>query len=333
MSKKYLFSVIALLAVALISVSVFTLSLGRSEEVPESAQTAVITDKSAEEPYCLLVAGKDRASGLTDVIMLVSFDPSKERISVLQLPRDTYSEYGSKRYNKLNGALGTLGGADELEKFFERALGITIDGHLILDLDGFRAVIDAVGGVDIELEEPLRYRDPYQNLTIDLPKGNQTLSGAQAEMLVRYRSGYARGDIDRLDVQKKFLAALFRTLKEKVSMENAYEVVSSAIDAVDTDVNIALAVALGLRALNVDSSRLCFFTLPGESTVSQKSGASYYVMSAKPTQRILLEYFGKESDEIDPDAVFAHPSYQEFIRIYQSDETVFPILASELENS
>lgn len=330
MSKKYLFICLITLIVALAAVTVITVSVGSSDELPVSANTSSNTEKRADDPYCLLVAGEDRVSGLTDVIMLVSFDPSGKSISVMQIPRDTYAEYGSKSYNKLNGALGALGGGSELAAFLEGSLGVSIDGYLTLDLDAFRTIVDAVGGVELDLDAPLRYSDPSQKLYIDLPAGRQRLDGKQAEMYVRYRSGYVRGDIDRLDAQKKFLAAFFDTIKNEVNAENAYTVASSVIRAVDTDVGITLAVALGLEAIRVDSSRLYFFTLPGEAVVSPKSGASYYVMSARSTQRILTEYFGKHENEIDPNKSFAHPSYEGFIRIYESDGQSEPIRADEL---
>ena len=330
MSKKYLFICSIALIVALVAVTVITVSVGRSDELPANAHTATAAEKKADDPYCLLVAGRDRASGLTDVIMLVSFDPANESISVMQIPRDTYAEYGDKSYNKLNGALGALGGEAELEAFLENSLGVSIDGYLTLDLDAFRTIVDAVGGVELDLDVPLRYSDPSQKLYINLPAGRQRLDGKQAEMYVRYRSGYARGDIDRLDAQKKFLAAFFDAIKNEINADNAYTVASSVIRAVDTDVGITLGVALGLEAIRVDRSRLYFFTLPGEAVVSPKSGASYYVMSARPTQKILTEYFGKQEGGIDPDKSFAHPSYESFIKIYEKDGQSEPVRADEL---
>ena len=332
MSKKYILIIVITLIAAVIATVGITVFVGKPEILPpDREQNALQTDKKNEDPFCVLVLGKDRASGLTDVIMLVSFDPAKDRISVMQIPRDTYAEYGAKSHNKINGALAELGGADKLEAFFERTLGVSIDGHLTLDLDAFREIVDTLGGVEIELDAPLRYSDPSQKLYIDLPRGKQVLDGKQAEMYVRYRSGYAKGDIDRLDAQKKFLAALFETVKKQISAENAYGIASSVVRAVDTDVGLAMGVALGLEAINVDSSKLYFFTLPGEAAVSRRSGASYYVMSAKPAQRILTEYFGKEAEGIDVEKSFSHPSYKEFIRIYEKDSETLPKRADELK--
>ena len=327
MSKKFIFALSATLVVVVAIVVVFAFALGRTQATQRASGSVITADKGAEDPYCLLVAGKDRASGLTDVLMLVSFDPQKSRISVMQIPRDTYAEYGRSGHRKLNGALGALGSPEALKNYFESSLGVDIDGYLTLDLDGFRKIVDAVGGVQIELDAPIYYKDPLQKLNISLEKGKQTLNGRQAEMFVRYRSGYANGDIGRLDAQKKFLAAFFRTLKNNINAKNAYKLAESLIDAVDTDVNLALAVMLGLEALGTESDSLLFFTMPGEAIVSARTGASFYVMSATATDRLLREYFGKNGEGIDSERLFAHPDYEDFIRIYESDVDILPTRA------
>ena len=92
-----------------------------------------------------------------------------------------------------------------------------------------------------------------------------------------------------------------------------------------------LGTALGLEAIKVDSENLYFFTLPGAPALSSVSGASYYVMSAKPAQRILCEYFGKKGENIDGARIFAHSTYPEFIKIYENDAKNEPIRSSELK--
>jgi LCP family protein required for cell wall assembly len=329
MSKKYIYTVLLLVALLALFAVALTIAVGKSGTPEEAPDESAI--KLADDPYCLLVTGRDRVSALTDVIMLACFDPAADRICVLQIPRDTYALYGDGRYRKINGAQKELG-EDGLRVLLENALGIEIDGYLSLDLDAFGKSVDALGGVEIELDAPLRYSDPSQDLHIDLDSGGQTLDGKQAEMLVRYRSGYFRGDLDRLDVQKKFLAALFDTLRSKVSVANAYELASALLGEVSTDVNLALCTALALEALKLDKSRLLFCTLPGEDIVSRKSGASFYVMAKSPTQRLLAEYFCAEG-ELDEEKIFLNSSDRDFLEIYQKDLGIGVICADELEKT
>ena len=330
--KKYILTA-AMLSVAVILVTVVaTLIFGNREGERQHSDTGTDVSKDADKPYCILVAGEDKISGLYDVIMLVSVDMSNERICVMQIPRDTYAEYTGRSYKKLNGAASSLGGAEGLREFLEQSLGVIIDGYLTLDLAAFRNIIDTLGGVEIELEKAIRYTDAEQGLFIDLPSGKQVLDGEKAEMLVRYRKGYADGDIGRLNAQKRFLAALFATLKQKVNSDNAYPLAESLIDGVGTDIGIATGVALGLKALSLDSGGLLLVTAPGEQTVAEKSGASYYVISAAATDRLLCEYFGKsEAQEFDKSRLFSHPSYESFIAIYESVPEPYILSADDLE--
>ena len=206
MPKKYIIIAVVFLAAAVLISTVSMIDFEREEFRTDIENT----DKNADEPFCLLLLGKDKASGLTDVMMVVSLDPNTNNLSVMQIPRDTYADYGSKNHKKLNSAVAVLGSEEKLCDFLSDSLGISIDGYLSLELDAFRKSVDAVGGVEMYVPKRLYYNDPAQNLYIDIPKGQQLLDGKKAEMVVRYRDGYADGDIGRLDMQKRFLAILNR---------------------------------------------------------------------------------------------------------------------------
>ena len=248
----------------------------------------------------------------------------------MQIPRDTYALYGYGEHRKLNAAAQILG-EEKLCAFLSQSLGVSIDGYASIELDGFRALVDKVGGVEVELERALDYEDPEQGLYIHLPKGKQTLDGLGAEKLIRFRSGYARGDLDRLDVQKTFIAALFKKLSSSVNITNAYGVATELLPYLDTNIGATTLVALGLEALRLEGKDIGFLTLPGEGAVSQKSGASFYVMSAPMTDRALREYFGKTEPLIDEDKAFLHSSYANFREIYERDGDVSLMFADTLE--
>ena len=330
--KKYLLIATALTFAVILATVVATLIFGNREGERQQSDSATESFQGADKPYCILVTGEDKVSGLCDVIMLVSVDTRNERICVMQIPRDTYAEYTEESYKKLNGAANALGGVEGLRAFLSQSLGVAIDGYLALDLASFRRIIDTIGGVEIELDRAIRYTDAEQGLFIDLPSGRQVLDGRKAEMLVRYRKGYADGDIGRLGAQKRFLASLFASLQQKVNSDNAYSLADALMDGLDTDIGIATAVALGLEALTTKSERLIFVTAPGEQIVAEKSGASYYVLSAASTDSLLCEYFGKsERQSFDESLAFRHPSYEGFISIYESAREPLIVSAKELQ--
>ena len=313
MSKKYIIIVCIALIVAIALAVAVTLTVG-NDEMPEIQSTAR-PEKLSDSAYCVLVLGEDKVSGLTDVMMLARFDISNRSASVMQIPRDTYADYGSS-YKKLNGALKYLGSEEKLCEFLSESLGIEIDGYVSLGLSAFRNAIDAVGGVELELDKAIRYSDPEQKLYIDLPAGKQVLDGKKAEMLVRFRSGYVRGDLDRLDVQKSFLIALFNKLKSSVDISNAYEFATKVLSQMSTNIDIPLAVALGLKAIALDNSDIALLTLPGEAVVSQKSGGSYYVMSVEPTREALSKFFALSGENIDSGKRFKNLNDKSFCEIY-----------------
>lgn len=309
--KRIIFACFAAIGVALIAVSLLTLRFGKQEE----SQTL---EKGRQ--YNILVTGCDKVSGLYDAMMLVSVDTERERICVLQLPRDTYAEYTEGSYRKLNGAARSLGGDEELCEFLEKTWGITLDGYVSLDLDSFRNIVDTLGGVEIELERDMRYTDEEQGLYIDLNKGTHLLNGRQAEMLVRYRKGYADGDLGRIDMQKRFLAAFFDTLKESVRTDNAIELAEQLLTGVDTNIPLHLALAHGLYALSIPKSNLFFATLPGEALRGENSGAWYFILSAPATDRLLCEYFGKNGQTaFDSERIFCYHHDERFSSVYESD--------------
>ena len=276
---------------------------------------SISADKAVERPLCVLVMGKDKTSSLADVIMLITFDKSTKKSCILQIPRDTYAEYGSD-YFKINGALKYLGGTQTCE-FLEEAMGIEIDGYISLDLEGFRVLVDSIDGVELTVEKALKYSDPAQGLYIDLPAGRQTLDGKQSEMLVRYRSGYARGDLDRLDIQKRFLASFFLRVKEKITPFSVYSIANKVLPYIETDINTGELISLCLNVMVVDSSGVSIATVPGEDAVSQISGASFYVISAPSTEEMLKEYFLIDDGDFDKSGFFLHPSLENFEKIYR----------------
>lgn len=275
----------------------------------------VMSEQAADDHFRLLVAGKDRASGLYDVIMLISLNRADNSVCVLQIPRDTYLEYTEKSYKKINGAPSVLGGMRQFASFLSDALGVKIDSYVSFGLDAFADAVDAVGGVEIELSEELNYSDPAQDLNIHLPKGRQTLDGKTAEHFVRYRAGYLRGDLDRLDAQKIFMSALFKKVIS-LSLYETTALITTLLPSVNTDLGIFEIMSVMRETRKISAERLSFVTAPGEDIVSERSGAWYYVLSAPAVKQLLEERFGREND-FDPTGLFHKENDEGFSEIYQ----------------
>ena len=311
--RKIIIGVIVLALTAIIGAAIAVASYSPTKktvyEFVEKDEDEQIDSKN------ILFLGMDREASLTDVIMLVNVNNTEERFTVLQIPRDTYAEYTEAGYKKLNGAYNSTGGAAGVADFFESAMGIEIDHYVCIGLDVFAKMVDAVGGVEINLPIDMHYSDPEQGLYIDLDAGKQVLNGNEAEQFVRFRAEYADGDLGRIDAQKLFMAAFFTKIYTDFSPIMAAKLTAAA-DGVETNISATQMLSLGARSMNFGAENILFLTLPGRDEIAKKSGSSYYVLSRPATKEILNRYFGADGD-FDKDGIFLNENYESFKKIYE----------------
>ncbi|MBE6529370.1 MAG: LytR family transcriptional regulator [Ruminococcaceae bacterium] len=266
-----------------------------------------------------LIFGCDESGALTDTILLVARNGKTGKTGVLQIPRDTYAAYTTGNYRKLNGALRALGDGD-CKAFFSHAFGVPIHWFASLNLKCVPAIVDAVGGVDLEVPMDMDYSDPAQNLEIHLQKGMQHLDGKAALSFIRYRSGYVTADLGRMQAQQNFLRA-FAEKCGQLSSATFMKLFLIAAPYMKTDLPIHEAIALsqGLGKTGVED--LSFESIPGEA-VKGKSGAWYFVLSRNGTlaavNRILMPVLPVVDGNFDPDRVFDRPQNAAFHKIYSS---------------
>ena len=148
------------------------------------------------------LATGDAAGRRADTIMLLHVPGRGGQAVLVSLPRDSYVPIPGRGWNKLNAAYA-FGGPRLLAQTVERVTGIRLDHYLEVGFGGFDSIVDAVGGVSLCIEEPMRDR----NAGLNLKAGCQVLDGAEALGYVRSRAS-ARGDLDRVQRQQRFLAAL-----------------------------------------------------------------------------------------------------------------------------
>ncbi len=284
-----------------------------------------------------LVMGRDAAAWNTDVIMIVNFNMRDYTVSVMQLPRDTYIEIDNVR-GRINTAMASMrtaarkadpsldseallkAGMQGAVELLEKSLCIQIDGYVHVNLDGFKNIINALGGVWVDVPCNMDYEDPYQNLYIHLKKGPQLLDGAKAEMFVRFRDGYLQADIGRMDAQKIFLSALLRQVKSNLTISTVPKIAEQMLRYVTTDIPLADIVVYAKELLGVDLENMTMMTLHGSSHQTA-SGAWYYVMNRASTLEMINDYFNVYdlaiTDEIfDPTCAFTDEEYAPFYRIY-----------------
>lgn len=277
-------------------------------------------ESAAELPEVtrFLFLGCDRAASLADSILLVSVSTPACDVRILQIPRDTYAAYTDRDYRKLNGAPGVLG-IGETRDWLAAALGVRIDYVAALDLDCVSRLVDAVGGVDVEIPQAMHYSDPAQGLEIDLPEGRNHLDGAEAEQFVRFRAGYADADLGRLDAQKRFLQALYGKCRS-LPAPQLLGAVLAVLPDLQTDLPIDEAVKLAMCISRAQGGSVTAETAPGEA-VQGVSGAWYYVLNREKMTGALERWGAPEAASgFDPERLFDRPENPDFHRIYTASE-------------
>ncbi len=219
---------------------------GNDSTLPGSIHKAVkgLSSKSGAKPFTFLFLGCDIGGfkGNTDAIMLVRVEPEASRISVMSVPRDTRVQIPKHGYHKLNAA-NQIGGPALTTKLVEEITGAKVDFYALVDFEGFKELIDALGGIEIDVERNMFKVDPYQNLRINLKKGRQRLNGEQAMGYVRFRDD-TFGDITRVERQQKFFKALLNRVKEPDAFNNLPALVRQSLRTVRTNISLGTALTL-----------------------------------------------------------------------------------------
>lgn len=223
-------------------------------EKPESpAQVAQLHGKRN-----IMVLGVDRRSGDTgrsDTLFVTMLDTSRNQAALLSIPRDTLVSIPGHGWDKVNHAYA-YGGHDLSRKTLENFLGIQINNYVLVDFQGFIKLVDAIGGVDIDVEKPMQYADPYDGengLVINLQPGRQHMDGTTAIQYVRYRD--EEGDIGRVARQQKFMKAVFAKLRSASLLTRAPEIARTLYQSIETDLSVTdLASLLVTFAKNVSGT-------------------------------------------------------------------------------
>lgn len=196
----------------------------------------------------VLVMGVDKREedvGRSDTLFLVSIDPKTHKVFQLSIPRDTRVLIPKYGWDKVNHAYA-LGGKDLTVATVEKFLGIKIHHTVEIDFHGFYRIVDAIGGVDIDVEKRMYYEDPWDEdggLIIDLRPGLQHMDGRTAITYVRYRD--EDGDIGRIKRQQKFMKAVIEKVSSPSIITRLPVIISEISSAVDTDLSTLELINLG----------------------------------------------------------------------------------------
>ncbi len=211
-----------------------------------------------------------QSTNLTDTIMLVSINIEDQEVNILQIPRDTYvgDESSTHKINAIYAQSSDswdYAGLDGLSQIIYDQFQVTIDHYVTIQMDGFRDMINAIGGVTMDVPVAMELNGTY------VEAGVQTLDGDQAVAVVRTRNVYATADIGRLQTQKIFMAALLEKMMS-LSTDQVVSLVPTLLSYVTTDLSVEDCLSLYTLLQGMTSDDITVVTCPGESvTVNGQS--------------------------------------------------------------
>lgn len=260
-----------------------------------SNDSKVSTKKKSE--INALIVGTNQ--NLTDTMIYVNYNVETGKVAMMSIPRDTYitNEYCvGHKLNSLYRGKNTQAFVEQIEEL----IGVDIDYYLIFDSKMLIDIVDKVGGVEVDVPVRMKYDDPTQNLHIDLKKGTQVLNGKQAEQFVRYRkgndgSGYARGDLQRTEVQQQFIKNFISTVLSAKNLTKIPDLINVALDNTDTNITAREALKYSTDVMKIDTSNISSCTAPGEAKYI--NNISYFVMDKEKTKELVKNKLVDNSSE------------------------------------
>ncbi len=223
----------------------------------------------------VLVLGSDEnealgMEGRADTIMVVHIDLTEPNVYILSVPRDTLVELEGYGWDKINHAYA-YGGLELLIPGVEQLLNVPVDYYALTDFAGFEDIVDALGGVEIDVDKRMYYQT-YDGL-IDIEAGRQRLNGQQALQYVRFRQDEL-GDITRVSRQQAFLKALAGELLDAGVLRKLPQLLAETGDVVETDLTTGQLISLAWQLKSLDIAHIESNTLPGD--FADIDGVSYW---------------------------------------------------------
>ena len=283
----------------------------------ENKKTSILANDN--ERVNIMLMGVDERNedvGRSDTLMVASLDANQDTVSLLSIPRDTRVKIKRHGYDKINAAYA-YGGESLSKSTVESFLGIDINHYVIVNTNSFSKMIDAIGGVDIDVEKRMFYEDPWDDnggLVIDLKPGLQHMDGETAITYVRYRD--EEGDAGRVRRQQRFMRACFEKLSDPSMVMKLPEIIKEARNAIRTDLSISEMIEIARTFKTADENKEGLKTgiVPGRWAYI--NGVSYLLPNIERLEKIVTDNLGIENDEIDKHFEQIAFEYEDSVPLY-----------------
>lgn len=244
----------------------------------------------AKDKSTIMIMGVDERDddvGRSDTLMIAAVDPKMQQASLLSIPRDTRVKIKGHSFDKINAAYA-YGGHNLTQNTVESFLGVPMDHYVIINIKAFQRIIDAIDGIDIDVEKRMYYEDPWDDdggLLIDLHPGMQHMNGKTAITYVRYRD--EEGDIGRIYRQQKFMKALMDKMTSPAIIPKLPTIISEISKSVKTDLSIRQMIEFAGTLREAQKNGLKTEMVPGKPLYIE--GISYWIPDIKKLRTTLAD--------------------------------------------
>ena len=295
------------------------------------------SNPSGNKPVNILLLGMDigdpnqednKDIKRTDTIMVVNYNPETDKITTVSVPRDTLIQNNGNSV-KINSAFA-IGGYSRIKTEVEGLLNVNINYIVKVDYDTFVDIIDAIGGVKMKIERNMIYDDEGQNLHINFKAGETVkLDGQKAQEFFRWRknndgSGFANGDLDRIQNQQKFIAKVIDKCTNPLIVFRIPKIMSAIGNNVETNMSPFSIIKYGLKFMGVSNNDISMLTAAG--TPKTINGQSFLVFDKNSNKDIISQLASSEVSSKSENGIS-----RENIKIKILNATKINGLASELK--
>jgi LCP family protein required for cell wall assembly len=261
-------------------------------------------------------------AGNSDTVLLVRLQPDTRQINVLSIPRDTRVEIPGYGMDKINAANAIGGSALATQVVSQSFGGVNIDRYLRLNTEGLIHLVDALGGVEINVPKEMNYADETQNLHIAFAAGRQRLNGQQLEEYVRFRHDEL-ADLGRVQRQQDVLKAVLTELLKPETVAKLPNILQIAQTHLDTNLSVSDLLTVCYFLDHADLHQVNLIALPGRFSSKGEYRLSYWIEDPQATAAILARYF----DIANSDLPATQPASADAISIAVVNTTNRPELA------
>lgn len=247
----------------------------------------------------ILIMGE--SGGMSDTIMICSYDPKTQNASILSIPRDTFIGDSKKRAttsDKINAVYNNGRDPKKTMEAVNKITGLNIEYYLLVDTKALVELVDLIGGVEFDVPIDMKYSDYEQDLHIDLRAGHQKLTGKQVEGLTRFRHNqdgstysydYGIEDFGRMKTQRNVMTAI---AKQTIKLKNVKEIgniLDIAGKYVKTNINIGTLKDYIPYAVNMNTENIRTEQLPG--VAEYVNGISFFLYNEEKAEDLINEMF------------------------------------------